>query len=139
MELCGNTAPYTHKSFCRKVLSLLEQPQNPGSKASLGENAFDKFVVSDLLRWMPDQQGYLAPLASSKAGEVRRRFGMSAFTLAHFCCFWGGMTRPMRDAWRAAPAYELLGSLPRLRNAAKPGVEACMPGPQTIAKYFLSD
>ena len=123
----GDTAHYDYKSFCRNVLVNIE--------LRYGEGSFDAFTVSELLRWIPDQHGYLQPLALSQAGAVRKLFGMSVLRVAHFTCFWGGMSDVARKKWSATSPWDLLGSLGPLR-AGMPADEACWPAPHVVAAWL---
>ena len=118
----------TYKSFCFKVLSLVEQRR--------GETTFDSFTVSELLQWVPDPNGYLKPLALSQAGKVRKQFGMTVLSLACNACLWGGVSQQMRDVWRQATPLQLLGCLGHLRESM-PEEEKCWPVPHTIAKHLV--
>lgn len=129
IEVYGHGAPYTHKRFCRKVLSHLEKQRGPST--------FDSFPMESLLRWVPDQQGYLSPLRDCSAGDVRRRFGMSVLSIAHYARLWGDMSDDMRDTWSKATPAQLLNSLRQCRDSMTEE-EACWPVPDTIARHLAN-
>ena len=92
---------YNLLCMTRLVMSAIDTPLR---------STVDAMTMEQVLEWVPDVRGHVAPLHSWRAGDVRRSFGgMPPALVPMWCCMAGAMPDekihaamrvPMRNVWR---------------------------------------
>ena len=80
-ELLGEQSVCARGMLCRRLLSLLE--------LEYGHDVWDGFSMGDLRKWVPDVNGYCAPLRKLSAKEARLLFDMSPLNVSTQAGMWG--------------------------------------------------
>ncbi len=97
---------YVRKHLLRKFILWFQH--------RFGDEAWEKFTVTEVLFCTPDRGGFLAPLRQdATASELRERFGTSAFMISCWACLFNGVKQEHRSAFQAGWDTECLWQLAR--------------------------